>query len=318
VTQLLASVVVGADPDLIHDCVRSLITSAGKYTVEVHIAVNHPYPSLLSELQRLSARSPGVHVHVNSFPLGFAANHNRMLKDRTADYLLVANDDLIFQDRAVESALDELERPGNTNVAALSPRLRNGDGTLQRSTYGFPTIPRALLDLSGLRGAIPHNALTDFLARRFRRDKGRSRFWAHDRAVDVETFRGAAMFVRGSVWNDVGEFCEITRVGGEIAEWHRRCHDRGWRIRFFPGSEVTHFGSRTVGRDRLLQSEYLKGYLIYFARHGNPGASALFRGAGIVICCIRLAIATFSGDRTAIQLWRTNISILSTLAWLKG
>jgi len=255
---------------------------------------------------------------MNEKPLGFAANHNRILRCATTDYLLVANDDLIFRGHAVSLALAELRRPENRDVGSLSPRLLNEDGTLQRSTYGFPTVSRALLDLSGIRDLLPHNRATDLVARHAGRGYGRSRFWPHDRACDVETFRGAAMFIRNAAWRDSGEFSEVATVRGEIAEWHRRSRDRGWRARYFPAAEVTHYGSRTVGRNRLLQNEYLKGYAVYFARFGKSSALPAFRICGVALSLVRLAAAALSGDRTGVKLWWMNIATLARLEWLKG
>ncbi len=314
---LFASVVIGAERDLVQECVRSLIESAGKYTVRVCVISNDGSIPPGEDLRRFSSERAHVELRLNEEPLGFAENHNRVLRNAVAEYFLVANDDLVFHDRAVELALNEMGSPGNERVGSLSPRLENADGSLQRSTYGFPTVPRALLDISGARDQIPHTRLTDWAARIFGRDGGRSRFWAHDRPADVETFRGAAMFVRADAWRDAGEFCALARVGGEIAEWHRRSLNKKWRVRFFPRAVVTHFGSRTVGRDRLLRSEYLKGYMIFFSRHSSRAALASFRTAGIGIAYCRLAFAMLMRDEVETVLWRANVSILTSTDCLK-
>jgi GT2 family glycosyltransferase len=313
--RLIVSVVVGAEPELITGCVTSLFASSGSHEVSVRITVNEPQLSTSGDLSALTSRFPTVSVRENDTPIGFAANHNRALADVDADYLLVANDDLVFLDDAVATSIDALERGEYAQVAALSPRLLNADGTLQRSTYGFPSVSRALLDLAGLRARIPHNRATDFVARWVGRGGGKSRFWSHDRAMDVETFRGAAMFVRRAAWIDVGSFNEIARVGGEIADWHQRCRDRAWRVVYFPGAEVTHFGSRTVARDPLLRSEYLKGYLSFFSRHRSATALVAFRVGGAAVSLVRLSLAAARRDRTDMRLWRTNLELLTGNAW---
>jgi GT2 family glycosyltransferase len=315
---LFVSVVIGSDPALIQDCIRSLIEASGNYNLDVCVIANDGKVPSGPNIERFNSAKTRVRLQLNKSPLGFAKNHNRALRDAVAEFYLIANDDLVFHDRSVEIALNEMKRSENARVAALSPRLENEDGSLQRSTYGFPTVFRALLDLSGARGKISHNDLTDFFARLGGRDRGRSRFWAHDHVADVDTFRGAAMFVRADAWRDVGEFCELARVGGEIAEWHRRCHDKGWLVRFFPGSVVTHLGSRTVGHDRLLQAEYLKGYVIFFARHSRASALTTFRVAGVGISLTKLAAAKARRDRVEAELWRRNVALLSSVDWLRA
>jgi len=306
--RLIVSVIVGAEPDLVLKCVGSLLVAAGRtLDVRVRVTCNAANPAVAKQL---AARFPGIALSENVVPTGFAANHNAALADADGDYLLLANDDLEFQSDAVERSIEFLERHENSRVGSLSPRLLNPDGSLQRSTYGFPTVPRALLDLSGLRARIPHNRWTDRVASWLGYDAGRSRFWAHDRTCDVDTFRGAAMFVRAATWREVGRLSERTRVGGEIAEWHRRCRNDGWRVVFFSDATVIHYGSRTVGRDRLLRSEYLKGYLVYFALHRSGITWWCFRGGAFVVALLRLALAALSGDRIGTRLWRTNVSIL--------
>ncbi len=308
---LFVSAVVGADRNLIIGCVRSLLESAGSHDVEICVTFNETSAddeALIAELNR----DPRVKTTVNAVPLGFATNHNRAILNASADYVLVANDDLLFRPDAVERCVDFLERDESIDVAALSPRLLNDDGTLQRSTYGFPTVARALLDLSGLRSLIPHNRVTDFIASRSFKGSGKSRFWAHDKTANVDTFRGAAMFARSSAWSKVGPFCELARVGGEVAEWHRRCHDLGWRVVFFPNAEVIHYGSRTVGRDALLRSEYIKGYLIFFNRHSSKANLVCFRGGGILVASVRLAISTLAADSVGMRLWSNSLRVLSS------
>jgi GT2 family glycosyltransferase len=313
---LLASAVVGADPALIGACVNTLRSSAGSHEVAVRVIVNWRSPTGTGNPAHHAFEDSAVSVIENPAPAGFATNHNRALQNSAADYLLLANDDLVFHPESVARCLDFLERPENSDVAALSPRLLNADGTLQRSTYGFPTVTRALLDLSGLRGLIPHNSLTDVAAQFASRGEGRSRFWRHDSIQDVDTFRGAAMFVRARAWTEVGPMCEIATVGGEVAEWHRRCRDKGWRVVYFPEASVTHFGSRTVGTEPLLRTEYLKGYLVFFSRHGKRASVPLFRTFAILISGARLAAAAVATDRVGVRLWRSNLSVLfNRKAW---
>lgn len=306
--RLTVSVVVGAEPQLVFGCIRSVLAATGAaHVLEIRVTCNTASPALISALLR---EFPSTEVRENPEPAGFATNHNRAVATTSADYFLIANDDVEFAPGSVASALEFLERPGNATVAALSPRLINADGSLQRSTYRFPSVPRALLDLAGLRTWIPHNRLTDALARYAGLGGGRSRFWSHDHTCDVDTFRGAAMLVRAAAWRAVGPFAEHTRAGGEVGEWHQRCRKGGWRVVFFADATVLHYGSRTVGRDRLIGSEYLKGYLVYFARHRSRAAWLALRTGGAAVATVRLALAALIGDRIGRLLWRRNLQLL--------
>jgi GT2 family glycosyltransferase len=253
---------------------------------------------------------PGIRIRQNQQPLGYGENHNRALEHVAADYLLLANDDLVFDPDCVARCVDFLERSENARVAALTPKLLNPDRTLQRSTYGFPTVPRGLMDLAGIRGWIPHNRITETIARPMGRGAGRSRFWPHDRTCDVDTFRGAALFVRSQAWHDVGPISELTRMGGEMGEWHRRCHDRGWRVVFFAEASVIHYANRAMPADPMLRSEHFKGYLGYFGKHRGRFISFCFRAVAIPIAALRVAFAVLSRDHISVLVWRNTLSML--------
>ena len=211
----------------------------------------------------------------------------------------------------MDACIDEMTRPEGSRIASSPLACSTPTARCSAAPTAFPPSTRALLDLSGIRDRIPHRGWTDALASLLGLAGGRSRFWAHDRTCDVDTFRGAAMLVRREAWLDVGPLSEATRVGGEVAEWHRRCRNRGWRVVFFPGASVVHHGSRTVGRDLLLRSEYLKGYLVGFERLTGAGRPAWpSGGVGAAIAVAHLAAAVATGDCTGRSLWTANVRLL--------
>jgi GT2 family glycosyltransferase len=87
----------------------------------------------------------------NDESLGFAANHNRVLRSSHARYVWHLNDDLLILPDAIRRVTEFMDQPANARVAAASPKLLNPDGSLQPSTYGFPSMPQILLAHSGLR-----------------------------------------------------------------------------------------------------------------------------------------------------------------------
>lgn len=217
-------------------------------------------------------------VVIRSTPLGFAANHNDVMSQLTSDFHIVANDDVLVEEQTLSTLLKTIQKPGYENVAVLSPLLRNGDGSLQPSTYSFPTVPTVLLAWSGLRHVLPPTLLRR-AAMIARPRAGASRLWGHDREIDVQTLRGAFVLVRMAAIASVGPMTEVALVGGEETEWHARMRNSGWRVVFTPSAEVTHFGRVTTGGRADLEVEYLKGTLNYFAQHRSLCAYYLVRFA---------------------------------------
>jgi|GEM_PF-2123693 len=268
------SVISGSNEDMIVACLDSLYASLAQvdYVTSVTATCNKPGTGLSA---RLRARYPGITTIDNVNPRGFAANHNAVLARSKATYVWLLNDDLILGTDTVRAVTEFMERPENSRVAAVSPRLLNSDGSLQPSTYSFPSMPQTLLSHSGLRERRFVDRALALVAPVMRRGEGSSRFWAHDRTVDVDTFRGACVAMRMEAVRDVGPMVEIALVGGEEVEWHHRFRSRGWRIVFFADASVIHHGSQSVRSDSgNLYSEYLKGSLYYF-RNNRPAVSYL-------------------------------------------
>lgn len=260
------SVVAGAEARHLPAFLASLRESAQRrpdIRLHVQAVINAPERTLADSVSTLADT-----VVVRDTPVGFAANHNEMLRMSEAEFHIIANDDVLVQGDCVGLLVDALRQPDAARVAVISPVLRNPDGSLQPSTYSFPTVPSAILSMTGIRERMPQ-WLAVVLARVFRRSPGASRMWLHDRVRDVDTLRGAFVIVRRAAIAEVGMMSEVALVGGEEVEWHRRFAAAGWRVRLFPHAAVTHIGRVTTGGRRDLDVEYLKGTANFFRLHGS-------------------------------------------------
>jgi hypothetical protein len=273
------SIISGSNEDLIVQCLDSLYAALSKapFAASVTATCNTPGTGLAGKLE---SRFPGIRTIVNERPRGFAANHNTVLRASNAEYVWLLNDDLIFFPDTVDKLTAFLSAPGNERIATATPRLLNPDGSLQPSTYSFPSVAQTILAYSGLREARVVDRLLEAASPVVRRRQGSSRFWDHDRIVDVDTFRGACMAVRMAAVREVGPMVEVSQVGAEELEWHRRFHEAGWRVVFFPDASVIHIGSQTVRSGlRSIYAEYLKGSLYYFrVHHSRASYYALLTG----------------------------------------
>ncbi len=294
------SVVSGSNEEMLFGCIESLTKTMrdSRYAWGVTVTCNTPDTGLAA---RLHARYPEFAVIDNDAPRGFAANHNRVLRGCRARFVWLLNDDLLILPDAIRLVTEFLERPENARVGVASPRLLNPDGTLQPSTYGFPSMPQILLAHSGLRELPVTDSLLRRLAPMLRAREGSSRYWAHDKTVEVDTLRGACVAMRMKAVRQVGPMVEVAIVGGEETEWHRRFYEQGWKVMYYPEASVIHYGSQTV-RDgsRNLYPEYLKGAL-YFFRTGNGRASySLFCASLLAMFGVRTAVAVLTRNQGGI------------------
>lgn len=304
------SVVSGSREELLFECIASVyrVMAESPYVWTMTVTCNTPGDGLSD---RLRARYQDIRTIDNVARRGFAANHNTVLASSLARYVWLLNDDLIMLPDSVGKITAYMDAPENNRVAVVSPRLLNPDGSLQPSTYSFPTMPQIFLAFSGLR----EHSLTDRILRMaapiVRSRVGSSRYWAHDKTVAVDTLRGACVAVRMTAAREVGLMIEVALVGGEETEWHRRLHEHGWQVVFFADASVIHHGSQTVGENlRYLYPEYLKSSLYYFRLNRPTLSFAVFNRLLLAIYSARMASARLRRDADALNVARRYVEVI--------
>jgi len=226
-------------------------------------------------------RFPGVRL-VEQENRGMGAGNNAGMRVARGRYVLLLNSDAWVVDGAIERlarALDE-----RADVAVAGPRLRNPDGTLQRSVRGFPTLWRLATEYFFLRKLAPRTqALNAFYGGGF----------AHDRTREVESLYGAALLVRRDAADAVGLFDEDFFMFSEETDWTYRFRRAGWRTLFVHDAEVVHVGGASHGG--ALYVENLRGLLRFLAKH--HGLREAERARRLLLAALRVRALVFRGAR---------------------
>lgn len=298
------SVVSGSNEEMLFGCLDSLYKTmkGSRYVWSVTVTCNDSGTGLAG---RVRAQYHDATVVQNDQPLGFAANHNRVLRSSHARYVWLLNDDLLILPDTIQRVTEYMDQAGSARVGVVSPKLLNPDGSLQPSTYGFPSMPQILLAHSGLREMPVTDRILGLAAPYLRSREGSSRYWAHDRIVEVDTLRGACVAMRMKAVRQVGPMVEVAIVGGEETEWHRRFKEQGWKVVYFPDASVIHYGSQTV-RDgsRNLYPEYLKGALYFFKTGRSSATYGLFCATLLGMFGVRAAVSWARRDRSGLNVAR--------------
>jgi GT2 family glycosyltransferase len=215
---------------------------------------------------------------------GLGAGWNAGMEVAGGRYLLLLNADAWATGDAVATLAAFAEaRP---DAALVGPRLRNPDGTLQRSVRGFPTPWRLATEYFFLRKLAPRSrALNGFYAGGF----------DHDRAAEVEWLMGACMLVRRAAVDEVGPLDEGFFLFSEETDWCWRFREAGWRVWFCPDAEVVHVGGASHG-GRMFR-ENVRGNLRFLAKHRGPRDAE--RARRLMLVALRLRGLLFRGARGA-------------------
>jgi N-acetylglucosaminyl-diphospho-decaprenol L-rhamnosyltransferase len=213
---------------------------------------------------------------------GLGAGWNRGLAETDSRYVLILNADAWLVGDALLRLVEFADsRP---RAAIVGPRLRNPDGSLQRSVRGFPTPWRLATEYFFLRKLAPRSrAVNAFYAGGF----------DHDEVREVEFLMGACMLVRREAVDEVGPLDESFFLFSEETDWAYRFRQAGWEVVFFPAAECVHVrGASHGGR---LYRENLRGHLRFLLKH--HGERRAERARRVLLVALRLRGLLFRGER---------------------
>jgi GT2 family glycosyltransferase len=232
-------------------------------------------------LEAVRAGFPDVQV-IEQANTGYGAGLNAGFRASSPRYWLVINSDAWVVEDAVERLVAFAD--AHPDAAVVAPRLRNPDGTLQRSVRGFPTLWRLATEYFFLRKLAPRSpALNAFYAGDF----------DHDSARPVDWVMGSCFLVRRAATDAVGLFDEDFFLFSEETDWCYRFHQAGWTVWFTPEAEAVHVGGATHGGRMYVEN--VRGHVRWFAKHRGPREAA--RARRLLVAALRLRGVIFRGER---------------------
>lgn len=244
--------------ELLERCLRSVIAAAPVETV----VIDNGSTDGSIELVRDVFSACRLIVAERNHGYGGAANEG--ISACSAPAVLLLNSDTILAPDAVSALGGYLAK--NPRVAVVGPRLVNGDGSLQRSAYAYPSIADLFIAETGLHllmGRIP------VLQERFYRT------WSHTANRCVPWVLGAALAIRRSAFETVGGFDPGYFMYGEEVDLCRRLETAGFETHYAPITTVVHLGgASTDKRPVAMRRELVLSRNRYLRRHGSPGSLA--------------------------------------------
>ncbi len=264
--------------------------------VDIRILV-HDNASSDGTAAAIAASVPKAEVVAGDRNLGFAAGMNRLIERSTAPWFLALNSDAWPEPGAIARLL--AVGRASPDVGIVAPRLERPDGTLEPSTFPFPSLRvAAFTALGGYRWA-PHAAKRMMLVGA----------WHHDEPREVDWAVGAALLIRRAAIDQVGAFDESFFMYAEDLERCLRFHRAGWAIRFVPDAIVRHVwnaSGRTVFGDRRTRAHTHNSYRLYRRVHGRTGTFA-YRALSVAGYARLYALARLRRDAAARAEWASHL-----------
>jgi len=188
---------------------------------------------------------------------GMGGGNNTGMREAVGRYFFLLNSDAwVVGDGLAKLVAFADAQP---EAAVVGPRLRNVDGTLQRSVRAEPTLWRISTEYFFIRKLAPRTTLLNPLY---------VGGFDHGSARESDWLSGAALLVRREAADEVGLFDEDFFMFGEEVDWMTRFRRAGWKVVFYPGAEVVHVGGASHGGG--LYIENLRSHLRWFDKHKGP------------------------------------------------
>jgi GT2 family glycosyltransferase len=210
---------------------------------------------------------------------GLAAGWNAGIERTDGPYVLLLNADAWLHDGALDTLVEFAD--AHPEAAVVGPRLRNPDGTLQRSVRGFPTLWRLATEYFFLRKLGP----------RFNAFYGGG--FDHESVREAELLMGAVWLVRRAAIDQVGPADEDFFLFSEEVDWAYRLRQAGWRSYFVPDAEATHVAGASHGGRMFVEIQ--RGHLRFFAKH--HGLREAERARKLLLVALRARGVLFRGER---------------------
>jgi N-acetylglucosaminyl-diphospho-decaprenol L-rhamnosyltransferase len=263
-------------------------------SVRGHETIVVDHGSTDGTLALVCERFPDVRV-IEQENRGMGGGNNAGLRAAHGRYAFLLNSDAWVLGNGLELLAKYADE--HPDVAVVGPRLRNPDGSLQRSVRGEPTLWRLATEYLFLRKLAPRTrALNAFYGAGFDHRSERA----------VESLYGAALLVRMAAADAVGLFDEDFFMFSEETDWLHRFRQAGWGVVFYPGAEVVHVGGASHGG--RLYVENVRGILRFLYKY--RGAAEAERARRLLLWSLRLRAVAFRGERG--QRYREAVDFLAS------
>ena len=187
----------------------------------------------------LEAQYPDVQVLRLDRNYGFAEGYNKALAQVEADYYVLLNSDVECTPRWLEAPVRIMD--ANPGIAVMQPKLLMYDS---KDTFEYAGGAGGFIDSYGYpfcRGR---------LFSTMEKDHGQ-----YDDDCDIFWATGAAMFVRASVWRELGGLDGDFFAHMEEIDFCWRVHNAGYRVAYCPQSTLYHVGGGTLPKSNPFKTQ---------------------------------------------------------------
>ncbi len=288
----------------------ALAAAHGELRIQIIVVDN---ASRDNSVEVLRHQYPEAELIVNSSNVGFGRANNQAVPRIRGQYVLLLNTDAFVAPDTLVKTLSFME--SNLQCGVLGVKLVGEDGSLQPSCRFFPTPWNTFVAANGLARYFPSTRLVDDISMDL------------SRISQCDWVPGCYYLTRKRVIDQIGLFDERFFLYCEEVDHCRRVYDAGWKVYFYPATEVVHIGGESAKIDATLSAAgrqiaalQTESELLYFRKHyGLRGliASIVLAGSAVLLAAIKDAVRPVKPihPNDAREKWTLVLSLLKPTHW---
>ncbi|MCA0933773.1 glycosyltransferase family 2 protein [Lutimonas saemankumensis] len=227
------------------NCIESLLESDIKNQVEIIVVDNN---STDGSCDMLREEFQGVSWIENKENIGFSKANNLGVKIAKGKYVLILNPDTILKSNTISEFYSFAEK--QEDFGAGGPQFIDGSGKyLPESKRNFPTLKVAGTKLLGYSKLYYSNHIE------------------RDEIAEIDILTGAFMFIKKSVYDEVGGFDEDFFMYGDDIDLSYRILKSGYRNFYLGNTRVLHFKGESTVKDQMYLKNFYGALSIFYRKH---------------------------------------------------
>ncbi len=248
----------------LENALNSIQKAMQNITGEVFVVDNASDDGSVEMVQKIF---PFVNIIANKSNIGFAAANNIALKKASGNYIAIINPDTVVQEDTFTSLIGFLD--GNPTIGLAGCKILNSDGSLQLACRrSIPTPWSAFTKTIGLSHIFPKTKLFG---------KYNLTYLDPDKTYEVEAVSGSFMFLRKTVYDQVGGLDETFFMYGEDLDWCYRILRSGWKIFYFSKTQIIHYKGESTKQSNIDDIKtFYDAMHIFVKKHLNHSLLILF------------------------------------------
>lgn len=229
----------------LEQCILSVQRSLVNIDAEIIVIDNNSPDDSCTMVKK---RFPQVTLIENKENVGFSKANNQAVKVAKGEYVCILNPDTAVSEDTFLKCIDYAET--DTRVGAIGTYLMDGTGNfLPESKRNIPTPKVSLLKILGFGKSYYANHLSE------------------NETGDVAVLVGAFMFLKRSIYNEVGGFDEDYFMYGEDIDFSYKITKAGYQNKYLGTAQTLHYKGESTQRDAAYYDRFYGAMQIFYKKH---------------------------------------------------